>query len=184
MLYNNRAPYYYGNGLGSAIGPAGLIGPARVGIVGLAGPAGPARPATPAAIVVYANVYNVGAQTVTIEADATLDTNRPLLGATHASGATAVVLTAAGTYFFTYTMSGTELNQFALYANRVLIPRSISGSGAGTQVNTGQVIATMAARTAITLHNHTSAAAVTLATLISGTATNNNASIVILGLAL
>jgi hypothetical protein len=55
----------------------------------------------------------------------------------------------------------------------------VFGSGAGTQQNNGQVILTLVAGDVLTLHNHTSAAAVTLQTLAGGTVANVNASVLI-----
>jgi hypothetical protein len=100
-------------------------------------------------------------------------------GITHAPGDDGIILEDAGIYKLTYSVSGTEPNQFALYADGVLIPGSIYGSGAGTQQNTGQVIFQFDAGTEVTLRNHSSSAAVTLATPIGGTAPSVNASILI-----
>ena len=76
-------------------------------------------------------------------------------------------------------MSGTEPNQFALFLNGSPVPGTVYGSGAGTQQNNGQAIFTIAAGDVLTLRNHSSAAAVGLASLIGGTQANVNASIVI-----
>jgi hypothetical protein len=76
-------------------------------------------------------------------------------------------------------VSGTESNQFAIFRNGAQVPGTVYGSGAGTQQNNGQVIFTIAAGDVLTLRNHSSAAAVGLATLVGGTQANVNASIVI-----
>ncbi|GBG11129.1 hypothetical protein PAT3040_05916 [Paenibacillus agaridevorans] len=76
-------------------------------------------------------------------------------------------------------MSGVEPNQFTLFLNGVPVTNTVYGSGAGTQQNFGQAIITIAAGDTLTLHNHTSAAAVTLQTLAGGTEINVNASVVI-----
>ena len=76
-------------------------------------------------------------------------------------------------------MSGSEPNQFALFRNGAEVPGTVYGSGAGTQQNNGQVILTIAAGDVLTLRNHTSAAAVGLASVVGGTQANVNASIVI-----
>ena len=56
---------------------------------------------------------------------------------------------------------------------------TIYGSGAGTQQNTGQAIVSIAAHDILTVRNHTSSAAVGLATFIGGTQANANASVAI-----
>lgn len=76
----------------------------------------------------------------------------------------------------------TEPNQFALFLNGVEVPGTVYGSGAGTQQNSGQAIFEIDAGDTLTLRNHTSAAAVGLASVIGGTEANVNASISILKL--
>ena len=85
----------------------------------------------------------------------------------------------AGDYKVTFSVSGTEPSQMALFVNGALVAGTVYGSGAGTQQNTGQVIVTVGAGDVLTVRNHSSAAAVTLATLIGGTQTNANASVAI-----
>ena len=65
--------------------------------------------------------------------------------------------------------------------NGVLVPGSVYGSGAGTQQDNGQVILNINASDIVTLRNHTSAAAVTLAAAppIGGTAAAVNASVLL-----
>jgi hypothetical protein len=119
---------------------------------------------------------------VALEADFTFDsTGITTSGITHAGGAAAIVLVNAGTYKVTFSVSGTEPNQVALFKDGVLVPGSVYGSGAGTQQNNGQVIVTVGAGASLTVRNHTSAAAVTLAsgTPIGGTAPASNASVLI-----
>ena len=89
------------------------------------------------------------------------------------------IVTTPGDYEVTFSVSGTEPNQFALFLNGALVAGTVYGSGAGTQQNNGQAIITIAAGDVLTLRNHSSAAAVTLATTIGGTQANVNASIVI-----
>jgi len=87
----------------------------------------------------------------------------------------------AGTYKVSYSVSGTEPSQFAIFVNGApSSPGQVSvyGSGAGTQQNIGQAILVLAAGDVITLHNHSSAAAVGLASVIGGTQANVNASII------
>ena len=85
----------------------------------------------------------------------------------------------AGTYKVTFSVSGVEPNQMALFLNGVVVPGSIYGSGAGTQQTTGQVILTVGAAGVLTVRNHSSAAATTLQTLAGGTQANTNASVTI-----
>ncbi|MEA2496601.1 MAG: hypothetical protein QOJ29_4512, partial [Thermoleophilaceae bacterium] len=63
--------------------------------------------------------------------------------------------------------------------NGALVPGTVYASGAGTQQNVGQVIATFPAGALITLRNHSSDAAVGLATPIGGTEESVNASLTI-----
>ena len=118
-----------------------------------------------------------------INADVTFDHNGVMTaGITHASGtpgAQEIALTSAGDYKVTYSTSGTEPSQFALFMNGALVPGTIYASGAGTQQNVGQVIATFPAGALLTLRNHSSSAAVGLATPIGGTEASVNASVTI-----
>ncbi len=115
-----------------------------------------------------------------LEADVTFDTNGVLTsGITHATGAAGIALVNAGTYKVTFSVSGVEPNQMALFVNGSLVPGTVYGSGAGTQQNTGQAILTIAAGDVLTVRNHTSSAAVTLQTLAGGTQANANASVAI-----
>ena len=76
-------------------------------------------------------------------------------------------------------MSGTGPNQFALLLNGTGVPGTVYGAGAGTEQNNGKAIFTIAAGDTLTLRNHSSAAAVGLASVIGGTQANVNASVVI-----
>ncbi len=89
------------------------------------------------------------------------------------------MVTAAGVYAVTFSVSGVEPNQFALFVNGAPVTDTVYGSGAGTQQNTGQVILNLSAGDVLTLVNHSSAAAVILQTLAGGTQTNVNASLLI-----
>lgn len=128
----------------------------------------------------YAFVYNEGAQVVAIETDIQFDSNGLLsTGITHAAGTSTITVATAGTYEVSFSVSGVEPAQFALFQNGSPVPGGIFGSGAGTQQNNGHVIIAVAAGDVLTLRNHSSAAAVTLQTLAGGTQINVNASIVI-----
>lgn len=67
----------------------------------------------------------------------------------------------------------------ALFVNGALMLSTIYGSGAGTQQNTGQAIVTVTAGDVLTVRNHTSAAAVGLASVIGETQANTSASVAI-----
>jgi hypothetical protein len=84
-------------------------------------------------------------------------------------------------YKVTFSVSGTQPCQFALFVNGTLVPESVYGSGAGTQQNTGQAIIAIDANDIVTLRNHTSAAAVSLAASppIGGAAAAVNASVLL-----
>jgi hypothetical protein len=134
--------------------------------------------ATVGGLAAYAYVYNLTAQTVAVGATVPFDSDGILVGVTHPTPDTIQVV-AGGIYEITFSLSGSEPSQFALFVNGVVIPGSIYGSGAGTQQNSGQVIVALSAGNNITLVNYSSAAAVTLASVIGGTQANVNASIII-----
>ncbi|PGZ66448.1 hypothetical protein COE61_27600, partial [Bacillus thuringiensis] len=170
-------------------GPTGLQGiqgiqgiPGPTGLPGTAGATGPTGPAglTVSGLSQYAYVFNTAAQVVALEAPILFNSHgRITSGFTHTLGTSQMTVINAGDYKISFSVSGVEPNQFALFLNGAPVTNSIYGSGAGTQQNNGQTILTLAAGDIITLNNHTSAAAVTLQTLAGGTQTNINASIVI-----
>jgi len=168
-------------GVAGSQGPQGIIGPqGSQGIIGPQGPQGVIGPQGPAGSSQYGYVYNQSAQVVAIESDVTFSTNGILTGGiTHAAGNATIGITNAGDYKVTFSVTGVEPSQFALFVNGVPVTGAIYGSGAGTQQNNGQVFVTLAAGDILTLRNHSSAAAVTLQTLAGGTQTNVNASIAI-----
>jgi len=128
----------------------------------------------------YAYIYKTSAQVVEIEADIIFsDNGKKSSNISHAPGTSSITISAAGTYSIWFTVSGVEPNQFTLFQNNVAVEGSTFGSGARTQTNSGMVIVIAAAGDALTLRNHTSAAAVTLQTLAGGTQMNSNAAIMI-----
>lgn len=131
---------------------------------------------------VYAYIYNLSAQVVPLEADIIFSDAGLFSGFTFVAGSSNISVNQAGTYDISFTVSGIEPNQFALFQNGAPISGGIFGSGAGTQQTNGHVIITIAAGDVLTLRNHTSAAAVTLQTLAGGTQINANASIKIVRL--
>jgi BclA C-terminal domain len=158
------------------MGPAGTNG--MEGATGPAGPTGPQGPAGGSSE--YGYVYNLDAEVVAIEADVTFSHNGILTpGITHAPGDAGISFTTVGIYKITYSVSGVEPGQFALFINGAEVAGTVYGSGAGTQQNNGQAIVSIASADVLTLRNHSSAAAVTLQTLAGGTQINVNASILI-----
>ncbi|HEY5173816.1 MAG TPA: hypothetical protein VIK54_18975, partial [Acidimicrobiia bacterium] len=161
-------------------GPAGARGlSGATGMSGATGSAGATGPTGPAAAPSYAYIYNLTPRIVAIEGDVIFDSNGPLVGFTHTAGTSTLSVTAAGTYLVDLSASATEPSQFALTVNGVAVPQATYGSGAGTQQDGGQVILNLSAGAVLTLRNHSSASAVTLATLIGGTQANVNASLVV-----
>jgi collagen triple helix repeat protein len=163
-------------------GVAGAVGPGgAVGSVGPAGPEGPQGLPGTSPTPEYAYLYNAAVQTVPVESNVTLDTNGVMTsGITHTAGAAGITLVNIGVYRVTFSVSGTETSQFALFNGATMVPGSLYGSGAGTQQNAGQaIVVTTVANAVLTLRNHTSAAAVGLPTTGGGTLANTNASVLI-----
>jgi len=166
-----------------ARGAMGPVGP--TGATGATGPAGSngvnGRDGTSGSSE-YGYIYNLSAQVVPLETDVTFSDNGVrTAGITHDSGSSVIVILSAGDYKVTFSASGTEPNQFALFLNGAMVPGSAYGSGAGVQQNSGQAILTIGANDTLTLRNHTSSAAVTLAAAppIGGTVAVVNASILL-----
>jgi hypothetical protein len=110
----------------------------------------------------------------------TFDSNGILTaGITHTAGSSQIELTSSGTYKVAFGISAVEPSQYTVFLNGAAITGATYGSGAGTQQNNGQVIATVVAGDVLTIRNYTSAAASTLQTLAGGTQANVNASVVI-----
>ena len=187
-----------------ATGPQGAVGttgpqgiPGTPGATGAAGPTGASGAtgstgATGAAgtqgLAEYAYIYSTIGQTIAINANTPLDSNGIMTaGITHAPGSTGINLINAGDYMVTFSVSGTEPSQFAIFQNgapvsgatygTTVVPGSVYGSGAGTQQNTGFVIVRASAGDTLTLNNHSSSAAVGLASVVGGTQAEVNASV-------
>jgi hypothetical protein len=117
---------------------------------------------------------------VALEADVNFDSNGVMTpGIKHTAGDPGIEIVEAGTYEITFSVSGTEPSQMAIALNGIPVAGTIYGSGAGTQQNTGQAILAVPAGAVLTVRNHTSSAAVGLATPIGGTQASSNASVVI-----
>ena len=146
-----------------------------VGATGAKGDTG----ATGGSISAFAYVYNTAAQTVALASEVLFDSNGALKGVEHLLNSGTIKIVEAGTYLISFSISGTEANQFAIFVNGVVASGSIYGTGAGTQPNNGQVILVLNSNSLLTLVNYTSAAAVGLQALAGGSKANVNASVVI-----
>jgi hypothetical protein len=181
---NTGATGATGAGATGPTGPIGATGPTgatgstgATGATGSTGAAG-ATGATGITITEYAYIYNTSTQTVPLEGSVTFDTNGPIAGSIiHTAGTALTFLTNAGTYKFDFIVSGTSANQFTLFINGIADTSTTYGTGVGNTETVGQAIITVPAATTVTLVNHTSAGAITLATLLGGSATNVNASL-------
>jgi hypothetical protein len=164
-----------------ATGPQGPTGPqGATGLQGPTGPQGATGTTGTGGILGYGYIYTLTQPaTVAIGAAIIFDSNGPLFGVTHALSTPNITVTAGGTYAITFSVSGTEPNQFAIFINGVVAPSTVYGSGAGTQQNTGFAILTLNPGDQITIVNNLSAAAVTLAPNVGGIATNVRASVLI-----
>ncbi|CAN5194486.1 hypothetical protein BH09DEP1_BH09DEP1_0810 [soil metagenome] len=162
-----------------SVGFTGATGPQ-----GVTGPTGPVGETGAGAVQGFGYIYALIPQTVAIEAPVLFDSNGPLVGVTHAPASPSIVVVSAGTYAIAFSVSGTEPNQFAIFVNGVAAPSTVYGSGAGTQQTTGaQVILVLGVGDTITLVNHSSAAAVTLASFVGGTQANVTAAVTLARLA-
>lgn len=121
------------------------------------------------------------ARTIAVNADTVFDgdvLSTPSI--VHSSASPAVTVANAGVYRIAYTVSGSEPNQFALFANGVPLLGTVYGSGAGSQQNRGSAIVVLPSSvTVVTLRNYASPAAVTLATPVGGATANVMVSLVV-----
>jgi BclA-like protein len=97
----------------------------------------------------------------------------------HDAGTSTFLINNAGRYLVSFSVTGVEPNQMAVFDNGALVPGSTYGVASGTVQNSGQVILTAAAGDTVTIRNHSSNGAVTLQTGAGGTAANVNASVTI-----
>jgi len=163
-------------GTAGSLGSAGTAG--SVGSQGVSGTTGGG------ALLGYGYIYNLtpAPPTIAVGAPILFSDNGPLLGITHVLGSSDIVISNPGVYSVTFSVSGSEPNQFAIFLDSVLIPvvGTTYGSGAGTQQNTGPtIITTVIPNSVLTIVNNRSPAAVTLASFIGGTQANVNASVLI-----
>jgi hypothetical protein len=157
-------------GATGATGATGVTGP--TGATGVTG-------ATGGGLSAYAYIYNLEAEVIPIEASVTFDSNGVLNGIVHTPASATLQIVNAGIYEVTFSVSGVEPSQFALFVNGVPASGSVYGSGSGTQQNSGQLLLSLNAGDILAIVNHSSAAAVVLQTLAGGTQTNVNASVII-----
>lgn len=128
----------------------------------------------------YGYVYALtAAATVAAEAPVLWTNAGPLSGVAFSAGSGNVTIAKAGTYKVEFSVSGSEASQFAIFVNGAVNLSTIYGSGAGTQQNTGMAILTLAAGDVLSVVNHSSASAITLAPNVGGTANNVRASLTI-----
>ena len=152
--------------------------PGAAGTNGADGAAGPAGPA--GGLAQYAYIYNLSTGVIAIKAPINFSSNGVMTaGITHTPAAAGIVLANAGDYKVSFSVSGVEPNQMALFVNGAVVAGGgVYGSGAGRRQATGQTIIAAAAGNVVTAVNHSSAA-VTLQTLAGGTPTNVKASVTI-----
>lgn len=161
-------------GAPGARGPAGATGPE--------GPSGPAGPTGPATATDYAYIYNQTAQTVNINRKVSFDSNGAIMGGFgKLIGTEDILISASGDYLVSFTVSGADANQFALFLNDMIVLGTIYGSGDKDQQNSGQAIITISGVTpsVLNLRNYTSDTAVALQQGEGGTEAAVTASIVI-----
>ena len=130
----------------------------------------------------FAYIYNFREQAVEKDASIVFDSTGSISGISHENGSAEIGIRSSGIYLISYSVSGTEPNQFALFVNGKILEQSVYGSGAGTQQNNGQVIVELGEKDSITLVNVSGDKAVELASKIGGDKVNVNASITLLKL--
>jgi collagen type I alpha len=77
-------------------------------------------------------------------------------GINHASGSAEIVIASPGDYVVSFSVSGVEPNQFALFLNGVIVPGTAYSSGLGTQQSSGQAIVSIGPNGILTLRSQTS----------------------------
>ena len=155
------------------------------GITGATGATGETG-ATGGGLSAYAYIYNLSPQVVGVKdkesldkISVTFDSNGVLYGVDHEVGSSQIFIRTNGYYLVSFSVSGTEPNQFAIFVNNESAKGSVYGSGAGTQQTYGQLIIKLTENDVLHLVNFSSASAVGLASVVGGTQANVNASIVI-----
>jgi hypothetical protein len=83
----------------------------------------------------FAYVYNLREQTVEINKPVVFDSTGSISGISHTDRTAEIGISSSGIYFISYSVSGTEPNQFALFVNERVLEQSVFGSGAGYEYN-------------------------------------------------
>jgi hypothetical protein len=167
---------YICNGERGAAGAAGGTGAqGATGATGATGPAG-------GGLSAYGYIYALIRQDVAIDAAVLFDGQSGLVNIENKAGSSDISILENGNYLVSFSVSGTQSNQFAIFVNGRVVPGSIYGSGAGTQQNNVQVIVGLVKDDKVTLVNYHSAAAVGLQSLSGGTEENVVASVTLLKL--
>jgi Collagen triple helix repeat (20 copies) len=148
-----------GNPGQSIVGPRGLAGPAgpagAAGAKGANGPAGPPGPAGPGGSSQYGYVYNLSSQVVASNAAVIFsDSGVRTAGVAHTLGSSDIIIASPGDYMVSFSVSGTEPNQIALFTNDVIVPGTTYSSGVGGQRNSGQAILNIGTNNILTLRNY------------------------------
>ena len=164
-----------GFGFPGAPGPAGP--PGAAGAPGPAGPQGPAGTPGTANIEAFAYVYNEAFQVVPVAGAVTFSHAPELKNIDHTPGQANITILMTGTYQIDWSVSGAEMNQFAIHVNGAIIDGSRYGAGNLNIQNNGTVKVELMAGDIITLVNDTSSTPVTLTNPIGGEEDVANASV-------
>ncbi len=168
-----------------ATGPIGVTGAS--GFTGITGATGPPVTTT------YGQIYNTANQSVTSGSAITFNANAHLSNITHTTSTGNIVVSTAGTYYVTFSVTGQSVIlsakplAFAIYNNGTLVPNmnfgitspSVSLTTGDYQVN-GSAMVSVASGDTLTLRN-TTGATITLPTGI-GNQTVINASVTLVRL--
>jgi len=189
-------PDRYGNNLEPNTGTQGNNAPnapnVDYAITAIFQPSAMVGPASAPSEEVFGFFYNKEvAGTVAIEGVFPFDTDGPVSPGAFLHTASPVPATSApitivnaGTYEVVWTTGVAEPQQVALFLDGVAVDSTIYGQATGTSVMTGVAVITATAGQALTLRNHSSAAALTLVTPAGGTQDNNTNSLFIKSLGL
>lgn len=166
--------YFGPQGPPGAAGPEGAPGPK-----GLPGPEGPPGPGV---TTDYAYIFSQTPQVVDQNQNVHFDSNGSVLGGIgKLIGTGDIIISTNGDYLVHFSVSGADVNQFALFLNDTLVPGTIYGSGNTNQQNTGQAIITVSGTDAsvLNLRSHISSTTVALQSAQGGTEANVTASVFI-----
>lgn len=171
--------------LGGSTGPTGATGAmgatGATGSTGATGATGTTGATGPEVSTDYAYIFNTCEQMVPVEGDVEFNRNGLIVGGiAHTLSEAEILVTTPGSYKVTFSVSGVEANQFALFQDGATpVDGAVYGSGDENQQNTGQVIILVTTPIILTLRNHSSTTPVLLQCFAGGSAVNTTASIVI-----